>query len=49
MVTSLMQNGKTALAYASDNGHVAAVHVLLDKGALINEVQHCNVNTVVLL
>ena len=38
-----IQNGETPLAYASGNGQVEAVHLLLDKGALINEVQHCDV------
>ena len=38
-----IQRGETPLAYASNNGHVEAVHLLLDKGALINEVQHCDV------
>ena len=38
-----IQNGETPLAYASNDGHVEAVHLLLDKGALINEVQHCDV------
>ena len=41
IVTSLIiisQIGKTPLACASGNGHVEAVHLLLDKGALINEV-----------
>ena len=39
-----IQNGETPLAYASRHGHVEAVHLLLDEGALINEVQHCDVH-----
>ena len=38
------KNGETPLACASGNGHVEAVYLLLDKGALINEVQHCDVH-----
>ena len=40
-----IQNGTTPLVYASGNGHVEAVNLLLEKGALVNKVQYCNVNT----
>ena len=41
----LMQNGETPLYYACRGGSVKAVHLLVDSGALVNEVQHCYVNS----
>ena len=40
----LMQNGLTPLYYACRGRNVKAVHLLVDSGALVNEVQHCYVN-----
>ena len=34
-----IQEGGTSLTYAAAGGHVKAVHVLLDSGAMINKVQ----------
>ena len=41
---SLMQNDETPLYYASESGSVKAVHLLVDSGALVNEVQYSYVN-----
>ena len=41
---SLLQDGFTALYYASRYGHTDVVTLLLDQGADVNKVQHCNVS-----
>ena len=40
---SLLQDGFTALYFASGEGHQEVVGLLLKNGALVNKVQHCNV------
>ena len=44
---SLFQNGATALSLASQKNHITIVTFLLESGAQINKVQHCNVCNVV--
>ena len=39
----LLQPGLTALYYASGKGNIQVVKFLLENGALVNKVQHCNV------
>ena len=39
----LLQAGTTALYFASLNNHLEVVKFLLERGALVNKVQHCNV------
>ena len=41
---SLLQGGKTALYFACGDDHTDVVNLLLDKGADVNKVQHCNVS-----
>ena len=36
-----LQDGVTALAFASKNDHINVVKLLLQSGALVNKVQHC--------
>ena len=45
LVVSYLQDGKTALYYASQHGQDDVVALLLDKGAKVNQVEHCNVAT----
>ena len=40
---SLLQDGTTALYFSSKNNHVEIVKLLLNSGAQVNKVQHCNV------
>ena len=40
---TLLQHGRTALYYASGKGNIEVIKFLLENGARINEVQHCNV------
>ena len=39
---TLLQHGRTALYYASGKGNIEVVKFLLENGALVNKVQHCN-------
>ena len=43
---SLLQDGLTALYFASQQNHLEVVKFLLESGAQVNKVQHCNVQTV---
>ena len=40
---TLLQHGRTALYYASGEGNIEVIKFLLENGALVNKVQHCNV------
>ena len=40
---TLLQDGATALNFASKHNHPEVVKLLLESGAQVNKVQHCNV------
>ena len=39
----LLQTGRTALFGATTNSHLEIIKLLLESGALVNKVQHCNI------
>ena len=44
MYLFLLQTGTTALYFASSGGHIDIMKLLLNSGAQVNKVQHCNVD-----
>ena len=42
LYVSLLQDGLTALYFASFKNHLDVVKFLLQRGAQVNKVQHCN-------
>ena len=41
-VSIIMQIGRTALYDATTGSHLEVIKLLLESGALVNKVQHCN-------
>ena len=41
LYVSLLQDGTTALYFASSNNHLELVKFLVESGAQVNKVQHC--------